>query len=126
MTRLVRKSNGNSVTLGSALDSGGEGRVHAVAGAPGLLAKLFRTPLPDQGYVVGDVNETNVLVNAAAAVFLLDLDSVQVHVAATGKTYLCRVGKAEFTPPELLRRPGNGSFAAQARTEIHDRFGLGA
>ncbi len=73
-----------------------------------------------RGYVIGDVNESNVLVRAGGAVTLVDTDSMQVPDPANGTVLRSRVGKAEFTPPELQGR----SFADFDRSPEHDRFGL--
>lgn len=70
------------------------------------------------GYVIGDLNESNILVSERALVTLVDLDSVQVR--AGSKLYRCPVGKAEYTPPELQGR----SFRAVTRQPSHDRYGL--
>jgi DNA-binding helix-hairpin-helix protein with protein kinase domain len=68
--------------------------------------------------VVGDINESNVFVSANdALVRLIDCDSFQITPG-----HLCRVGKPEFTPPEL-QGPGV-DFANQVRTITHDEFGL--
>ncbi|MFL5385814.1 MAG: hypothetical protein ACJ8GN_25140 [Longimicrobiaceae bacterium] len=73
------------------------------------------------GYVVGDVNESNLLVSPAdAALTLVDADSLQVRDAETGTVHRSKVGKAEFTPPELQ----GVSFETVDRVEAHDRFGL--
>jgi hypothetical protein len=73
------------------------------------------------GYVVGDVNESNLLVSPAdAALTLVDADSLQVCDAEHGVVYRSRVGKPEFTPPELQ----GVSFEQVDRGEAHDRFGL--
>ncbi|HEU4561459.1 MAG TPA: hypothetical protein VFS20_26635, partial [Longimicrobium sp.] len=54
------------------------------------------------GYLVGDVNESNILVHPAdASVTLVDADSFQVRDPEAGTIFRSRVGKAEFTPPEL-------------------------
>lgn len=72
------------------------------------------------GYVVGDVNESNVLVDAeTGAVTLVDTDSFQVRDEA-GRVHRCKVGKPEFTPPELQGM----SLGEVERTPEHDRFGL--
>ncbi|HEU4561460.1 MAG TPA: energy transducer TonB [Longimicrobium sp.] len=75
------------------------------------------------GYVVGDVNESNILVNPAdgAVVTLVDADSFQVADPKTGAIFRSHVGKAEFTPPELQGIP----FGQVDRGPEHDRFGLG-
>lgn len=74
-----------------------------------------------RGYVIGDINESNILLSDTALVTLVDTDSFQVHDTANGKTYRCRVGKPEFTPPELQ----TVTFAHQDRLPEHDCFGLG-
>lgn len=71
------------------------------------------------GYVVGDVNESNILVSDTAIVTLVDTDSFQVR-DHNGFTFRCPVGKAEFTPPELQHQ----TFRDIDRTPEHDRFGL--
>ena len=70
------------------------------------------------GYVVGDVNEGNILVTKKACVRLIDCDSFQVQ--ARDKTYFCEVGVAQFTPPELQK---SKDFKV-LRTQNHDNFGL--
>jgi serine/threonine protein kinase len=72
------------------------------------------------GYVIGDVNESNILVTDTALVMLVDTDSFQVRDLETGRIYRCPVGKAEFTPPELQGQ----SFRELDRTSQQDRFGL--
>ncbi len=54
------------------------------------------------GTVIGDFNERNVRVSRNAHVSLLDCDSMQIVDAHTNERFLCRVGRPEFTPPELL------------------------
>jgi hypothetical protein len=76
--------------------------------------------LHSRGYVIGDVNESNILVSGSALVTLVDTDSFQVLDTRTGKTFRCPVGKPEYTPPELQGVP----FAATDRRPEHDRFGL--
>ncbi len=77
--------------------------------------------LHERGYVIGDVNESNVLVSERALVTLVDTDSFQVWDGAKGVVYRCRVGKPEFTPPEMQGK----SFAQLDRQPVHDLFGLG-
>ncbi len=81
------------------------------------LASAFNA-LHATGYVVGDVNESNILVSESALVTLVDTDSFQVPLGAT--TFRCPVGKPEFTPPELQ----NVRFREIDRTPEHDAFGL--
>jgi len=78
--------------------------------------------LHSRGYVIGDVNESNILVSDAALITLVDTDSFQVVDARSGVTFRCPVGKPEYTPPELQ----GVSFATTDRTPEHDRFGLAA
>jgi DNA-binding helix-hairpin-helix protein with protein kinase domain len=74
------------------------------------------------GLVVGDLNESNVLVRPNALVTLIDTDSYQVPNLRGRQPLIfpCPVGKTEFTPPELQGRP----FAGAVRTPEHDRFAL--
>jgi DNA-binding helix-hairpin-helix protein with protein kinase domain len=74
--------------------------------------------LHKHGVVVGDVNQSNLLVSDQAQVVFIDCDSCQV--VSNGKTYTCDVGVDLFTPPELQGR----SFRAVTRTINHDLFGL--
>jgi DNA-binding helix-hairpin-helix protein with protein kinase domain len=70
------------------------------------------------GVVVGDVNDSNVLVGSDAVVRLIDVDSFQVREGS--RVYTCDVGMPIYQPPELYGR----SFAGLERTPNHDRFGL--
>ncbi|HLL82783.1 MAG TPA: TonB family protein [Longimicrobium sp.] len=83
------------------------------------LAAAFAA-LHERGYVVGDVNESNILVAPDGAVTLVDTDGFQVPDPATGAVYRSRVGRPEFTAPELQGVP----FGAVDRTPEQDRFGL--
>ena len=71
-------------------------------------------------YIVGDMNQSNILVTSSALVVLIDTDSFQVK-DKNGKVYGCHVGVPEYTPPELQGK----NFACVERTEPHDRFALG-
>ncbi len=77
--------------------------------------------LHGRGYVIGDVNESNILVTETALVTLVDTDSFQVRDPRTGEVFHCPVGKMEFTPPELQGQ----TFAEIERKPEHDLFGLG-
>ncbi len=70
------------------------------------------------GCVIGDINQSSILVSKAATVALIDSDSFQVSNGL--QKYLCRVGVPEYTPPELQ----GTSLARAARTPNHDAFGL--
>jgi hypothetical protein len=75
--------------------------------------------LHGQGFVLGDLNESNVLVTPSARVTLVDADSFQVP--APGRTFRCRVGKLEYTPPELQ----DACLAERDLGPEHDAFALG-
>lgn len=81
------------------------------------LAAAVRA-LHERGYVIGDVNESNVLVTNQALVTLVDTDSFQVR--APGRLFRCRVGKPEYMPPELQ----SARLADVDRGPEHDAFGL--
>ena len=72
----------------------------------------------ERDYVVGDLNETNTLVNNQALVTLVDTDSFQVP--DQGRVYRCPVGKPEYTPPELQQV----RFGDFDRGPEHDAFAL--
>lgn len=76
--------------------------------------------LHNRGYVIGDINESNLLVTETALVTLVDTDSFQVRDEKTGTVYRCPVGKPEFTPPEHQGK----NFRQITRAETSDRFGL--
>src|SRR5439155_5011102 len=75
--------------------------------------------LHENGYIIGDVNESNILISRTALVTLVDCDSIQVP-RRNGSFFRCAVGKPEYTPPELQGR----DFHAINRTAYHDNFGL--
>jgi DNA-binding helix-hairpin-helix protein with protein kinase domain len=79
-------------------------------------AKAFAI-LHTQGIIVGDVNESGLLVGSDGRVFVIDCDSFQIRHG--GKAFLCEVGVPGFTPPELQAK---GSQIE--RTIQHDCFGL--
>lgn len=71
-----------------------------------------------KGYVVGDLNESNLLVGKDGLVTLVDCDSVQVRDGR--RVFHCRVQKPEYTPPELQGQ----SYADVTLTPNHDAFAL--
>jgi DNA-binding helix-hairpin-helix protein with protein kinase domain len=71
-----------------------------------------------RGHVIGDVNQSNVLVSDQALVCLIDCDSFQVR--AGDRHFLCEVGVGPYTPSELQGQ----NFRNVVRTPNHDRFGL--
>jgi DNA-binding helix-hairpin-helix protein with protein kinase domain len=70
------------------------------------------------GYVLGDLNESSVVVRPQALVTLIDVDSFQV--SSGGKLYRCRAARPEYTAPELQGTPG----ADVERRPEHDTFAL--
>jgi DNA-binding helix-hairpin-helix protein with protein kinase domain len=69
----------------------------------------------DLGAVIGDINHSGILISDQAVAALIDADSFQF-----GHDHLCRVGVAEYTPPELQGQ----SLDGVVRTANHDAFGL--
>jgi DNA-binding helix-hairpin-helix protein with protein kinase domain len=70
------------------------------------------------GYVIGDVNEKNLVVSDRAMVHLIDCDSFQV--SSRGRVWRCEVAVPTFMPPEL-----HGKDLRQvSRSPDHDAFGL--
>lgn len=80
-----------------------------------VVAALHRA-----GYVVGDLNESNVLVDRRALVTILDCDSIQVADPGTGEVHHCGVARPEFLAPELAGR----DLSATDRHLSSDRFAL--
>jgi DNA-binding helix-hairpin-helix protein with protein kinase domain len=64
--------------------------------------------------VIGDVNESNILVRNNLHVTFVDADSVQY---TNGRVYRCEVGKHEYVPPE-------GRNAGGVISQEHDLFAL--
>lgn len=80
------------------------------------VAKAFAS-LHARGIVIGDVNESGLLVGQDGKIFFIDCDSFQVR--QNGRNFLCEVGVPGFTPPEL-----QGRDLRVERTIQHDCFGL--
>lgn len=87
--------------------------VRAAANAARAVAQVHQSPC-----IIGDLNESGLLVSPDAIVALIDADSFQIEVGA--RRYPCLVGKPDFTAPELQRR----SLKNLIRTKSHDNFGL--
>jgi len=83
------------------------------------LASAIRA-IHERGYVIGDINESNVLVADTALVTLIDTDSFQVPDPKNRVVYRCPVGKPDFTPPEIQGK----NFADIERSYEHDLFGM--
>jgi DNA-binding helix-hairpin-helix protein with protein kinase domain len=70
--------------------------------------------------VIGDFNDANVAVTPEARVTFFDCDSMQLSDSATGRRFLCRVTRPEFTAPELIGVDLQTTF----RTRSSDLFAL--
>jgi len=92
-------------------------RWHHLLLAARNLAAAFHT-LHEQGIIVGDVNQGNLMVDTNYNIHFIDCDSFQIVAGET--TYYCPVGTPHFTPPELQSK----KLSRLARTADHDRFGL--
>jgi serine/threonine protein kinase len=84
------------------------------------LAAAVRA-IHNRNYVIGDINESNILVSDSSLVTVVDTDSFQVTDPNTGDIHRCPVGKPEYTPPELQ----GITFSKTDRLTQHDLFGLG-
>ena len=73
----------------------------------------------DRGYVIGDLNESNILVTSRAMVTFVDTDSFQL--TTNGGIYLCTKFKWEYLAPELAGK----DLHSERRSHAHDNFGLG-
>ena len=69
--------------------------------------------------VIGDFQERNILVNDTTRVSLVDCDSMQ-FTDGVGHQFLCGVGRAEFTAPELA----GVDLGSTAREKPSDLFAL--
>ena len=86
---------------------------HAALNTARAVASVHAT-----GCVIGDINHSGVLISRQATAALIDADSFQV--ADGQRTYPCRVGVPEYTPPELQ----GVNLGSVVRTTNHDAFGL--
>ncbi|MCP3961513.1 MAG: protein kinase [bacterium] len=91
---------------------------HLVLVARNVAATL--QALHDKGYVVGDLNESNVLASENCLVTFVDCDSMQVPDPGAGRVHRCLVGRADYTPPEHQGK----SFADFDREPASDLFAL--
>ena len=88
--------------------------VHAARNCEAAFEEVHRADC-----LVGDVNQSNLLVSAKATVGLIDCDSFQIR--SNGALYLCDVGVPIYSAPELqgrLRLPWFDTLGPN-----HDRFG---
>ena len=87
--------------------------VHVALNVAKAVASVHRS-----GCVIGDVNESGVLVTKKGIVALIDADSFQLEW--NGKRFICEVGKPEYTAPELQSLP----LKEVIRSKDHDAFAL--
>lgn len=76
--------------------------------------------LHDKGYVIGDVNEGNIMATAGALASIVDTDSFQIKDANSGHVYRCPVYTAFYTAPEFQ----DVQLAHVDRTPEQDLFGI--
>ena len=72
----------------------------------------------DAGYVIGDLNESNIRVTSRGQVTFIDTDSFQVR--SDGRLYVCSVAKREYLAPELVGK----ELQYVERDREHDHFAL--
>ena len=84
------------------------------------LAAAFRA-IHAKGYVIGDVNESNILVTESGSIAIVNTDSFQVCNLAKNSIHYCHTSNPEFTPPELQGK----DLTKVHRTPQQDLFGLG-
>ncbi|MFM2310642.1 MAG: hypothetical protein RLY87_2764 [Chloroflexota bacterium] len=74
-----------------------------------------------KGHVIGDMNTLNIMVSTvletSTLVTVIDCDSFQIK-PASGQVFRCKVGKPEFTAPEIQNR----NYSQFDRTQQHDMF----
>lgn len=91
---------------------------HLVTAATNIASAV--AAIHEQGYCIGDLNESNILIAPNALISLIDCDSFQVPDQSAGKTYRSPVGKSEYLAPEL-----NGKHLPDTdRTIATDSFAL--
>lgn len=95
----------------------GFGVYHAIWAGANLAAAMSNAH--ERDVIIGDVNESNVLVYPDATVRVIDCDSMQVTTPT--RVFRCGVGKAEFTARELV----GVNFSEIERTRESDVFALG-
>jgi DNA-binding helix-hairpin-helix protein with protein kinase domain len=76
--------------------------------------------LHDKGYVIGDVNEGNIMATAGALAAIVDTDSFQIKDASTGHVYRCPVYTPFYTAPEIQEV----QLDQVDRAPEHDLFGI--
>jgi DNA-binding helix-hairpin-helix protein with protein kinase domain len=76
--------------------------------------------LHDKGYVIGDVNEGNIMATAGALAAIVDTDSFQIKDAHSGHVYRCPVYTPFYTAPEFQKV----ALAQVDRAPEQDLFGI--
>ena len=74
----------------------------------------------EKGYVIGDVNEGNIMATPGALAAIVDTDSFQIKDAATGHVYRCPVYTPFYTAPEFQ----DVSMDQVDRAPEQDLFGI--
>lgn len=65
--------------------------------------------------IIGDVNDSNILVNTKGGATIIDVDSFQVN-----NSLLCTVSRSEFLAPDLQGK----SLSSTVRSKKHDQFAM--
>ena len=81
------------------------------------LAKAVEN-IHQTGCVIGDINQSGILVSQLATIVLIDTDSFQFQNET--RIFRSEVGVADYTPPELQ----GVRLDSVERTKVHDFFGL--
>lgn len=74
----------------------------------------------DKGYVIGDINEGNIMANEKALVTLVDTDSFQIRESGSGRVFRCLVFTPLYTAPEFQAVP----LDQVDRLPAQDLFGI--
>jgi serine/threonine protein kinase len=77
--------------------------------------------LHDKGYVIGDVNEGNIMATAGALAAIVDTDSFQIKDSNSGHVYRCPVYTPFYTAPEFQ----DVRLDQVDRAPEQDLFGIG-
>jgi hypothetical protein len=89
-------------------------KIDLVILAKGIAQKVYE--LHRAGFILGDINSSNIIVDSPESFCFVDCDSYQY------KNYKCSVGYPEFVPPELF----NKDMSKITRTLAHDNYSLAA
>jgi len=91
---------------------------HLVTAAANMASSV--AAIHQQGYCIGDLNESNILIAPNALISIIDCDSFQVPDPKSARIYRAPVGKGEYSAPELI-----GKILADVdRTVATDSFSL--